>query len=185
MELTHLWSTPFYQGTFDPTELLTWALANQNISDPQEADNTYPYGNALFDLSDEAVQNFKQLALGHFSEFLQEGFNLSYDDFSDVHITAGGLFPARVNYEQPSHNHVNTHLSGVYYLMSNERQCILSDPRFSANRGYPAIFKDHFYHKKITPEAGTFILFPSYVWHSVQHSNLPRFRVITEIILTE
>jgi len=178
MEITHLWSTPIHRGTFDPTELLTWALTEGDI-----ANRDLETRHHIFEEDVPALQNFKELAVGHIGEYLKAAFNLSYDDFSDIHVSSwiGGT---REDYQQAPHNHPNTQVTAVYYLMAEDGDLILMDPRSGANRGYPEVFKNHFYHKKLTPVSGNFIIFPSYVWHAVQAAESTRLRMVVEMRLT-
>lgn len=70
------------------------------------------------------------------------------------------------------HNHSGSQLSAVFYLMVENSQKFggklrFHDPRFNANRGMEEPFK--FKHKdfEFLPKTGDFIIFPSYLYHSI------------------
>lgn len=88
-----------------------------------------------------------------------------------------------------AHNHPKSHLTSVLYLTNSpeEGQLVLDDPRGQASRLHPGdISTNHFGTFKITPEAGDFYIFPSYVRHSVTAGLMAlRVSMITDFILKD
>ena len=69
------------------------------------------------------------------------------------------------------HNHSGAHLSGVFYILSEEQgaggDLVLHDPRSNANRGYDEHFNPMFARNSVIPETGDFMIFPSFTYHHV------------------
>jgi hypothetical protein len=76
-----------------------------------------------------------------------------------------------VSYAMPKHNHSGSHLSAVFYLLSEDKHLggslVINDPRFNANRGYDSDFKNWFEKKIFIPKTGDILIFPSFTYHSV------------------
>lgn len=70
------------------------------------------------------------------------------------------------------HNHAGAQLSAIFYLLIDENDGVggklsLHDPRFNANRGLISPFKFKHADHVIAPKSGQFIIFPSYLYHSI------------------
>jgi hypothetical protein len=72
----------------------------------------------------------------------------------------------------PLHNHSGSYLSAVFYLLCEENdkggEIVLQDPRFNANRGYKEEYNNWFNNEIMTPKTGQFIIFPSFLYHTVK-----------------
>lgn len=89
------------------------------------------------------------------------------EDMYDVEINAKwipegeGLYP---------HVHASSAFSVIVYPQDSESALVFFDPRVNAGRGYPAAIRDKFFAKHvISPKAGDFYIFPSYLQHSVSY----------------
>jgi len=162
-----------------PTPILKGKMSNQKLIDNVINHILLKYGQAnkissnvldenLFD--DKYFNQFKnEIVLPSFYQFYNIEFNKKItSNFSlRAWITGYG-----VNYAMPKHNHSGSHLSGVFYLISEDKtsggKIVLSDPRFNANRGYKNDFSKWFNSEKYLPSSGDFIIFPSFLYHNVE-----------------
>jgi len=73
-------------------------------------------------------------------------------------------------YLMSPHNHSRSSLSGVFYLLCEDRNkggdLELLDPRPNVNRGYDTEFASLFPRETISPASGDMIIFPSFVFHN-------------------
>lgn len=70
------------------------------------------------------------------------------------------------------HNHSGAQLSAVFYLLVEDSHKYggrfkFHDPRFNANRGMTSPFINKHKDYEVYPETGGFMIFPSYLYHSV------------------
>lgn len=162
-----------------PTPVLKGKMSNQKLIDDVSNHILLKYGQAnkissnvinenLF--NDEYFDQFKnEIVLPAFNQFYNAEFNnkLTSNFFLRAWITGYG-----VSYAMPKHNHSGSHLSAVFYLISEDKnnggKIVLSDPRFNANRGYKGDFLRWFDSEKYLPESGDFIIFPSFLYHNVE-----------------
>ena len=167
--MNHMWPTPVLKGK----------MSNQKLIDDVINHILLKYGQAnkissnvldenLFD--DKYFDQFKnEIVLPSFCQFYNEEFNkkLTSNFCLRAWITGYG-----VNYAMPKHNHSGSHLSAVFYLISEDKnsggKIVLSDPRFNANRGYKNDFLRWFDSEKYLPSSGDFIIFPSFLYHNVE-----------------
>lgn len=100
-----------------------------------------------------------------------------YDYDAFIRMTTDGA-PAN------HHTHAISQISAVYYLEGEAGDIIFQDPRMNAERGHPAEIRQAAfasYHHR--PTQGSFIIFPSYVYHHVrQHT--PGLRIAIPVDLT-
>ena len=80
------------------------------------------------------------------------------------------------------HNHPNSILSGVYYVQAPEHLGVISfqDPRSAAQMLIPPVTEFSLWTlPKISyqPQAGTMLLFPSWLWHGVEMNRSDHLRV--------
>src|SRR5210317_780312 len=120
--------------------------------------------------NDSYFDQFKnEIVLPSFYEYYKTEFNkeLNSNFFLRAWVTGYGL-----SYAMPNHNHSGSHLSAVFYLISEDRdnggRIVLSDPRFNANRGYKNDFSKWFQSEKYLPSSGDFLIFPSFLYHNVE-----------------
>ena len=167
--INHLWPTPVFKGK----------MSNQKLIDDVSNHILVKYGQAnkvssnilsenLF--NDSYFDQFKnEIVLPSFYEYYKTEFNkeLNSNFFLRAWVTGYGL-----SYAMPNHNHSGSHLSAVFYLISEDRdnggRIVLSDPRFNANRGYKNDFSKWFQSEKYLPSSGDFLIFPSFLYHNVE-----------------
>jgi len=80
------------------------------------------------------------------------------------------------DYNLGFHNHSGAQLSAVFYFLvehSNRTggKIRFHDPRFNANRGMTEPFKFRHDDVEFLPRTGDFVIFPSYLYHSVSPFN--------------
>lgn len=100
--------------------------------------------------------------------WVKETFDYALDEgMYDVETNAKwipegeGLYP---------HVHASSAFSVIMYPQDSESALVFFDPRGNAGRGYPAAIRDKFFAKHvISPKAGDFYIFPSYLQHSVSY----------------
>jgi|TARA_R110002110_G_scaffold383548_1_gene595027 uncharacterized protein (TIGR02466 family) len=83
-----------------------------------------------------------------------------------------------------SHNHANALFSGVYFVKANENsgKLICSDPRPGAQQTSPVrkdveIPKELWNEWHLDPVPGRIIMFPSWLWHSVEINKSKELRI--------
>lgn len=113
---------------------------------------------------------FKEQGVTKFNEYTEKVFNYTLD-VNKCRFKAWSANGAG-KYELGFHNHSGAQLSGVFYLMVENSQKFggkirFHDPRFNANRGMVDPFKFKHNDFEFCPKTGDFIIFPSYLYHSV------------------
>jgi hypothetical protein len=126
-----------------------------------------------YDILDDGTEIFqqfkKEVVIPSFDKYLKEVLNLSVNDFKNSKFR-GWMVDPRIGYSIPVHNHSGASFSGVFYLMCNNSSdqggdLVLVDPRSNANRGYMTEFKSMFLNETFVPKSGTFVIFPSFLYH--------------------
>lgn len=80
-------------------------------------------------------------------------------------------------YMEVFHNHPESLLTAIFYLLVEDSdvhggKLLVHDPRFNANRGMtPNKFRAKHQDFVFSPESGSFIIVPSYMFHSVTRFN--------------
>jgi hypothetical protein len=164
------WPTHILTGQITETEianrLTEHLLENYNIA-----------GGSGFEanvniLNDPQLQDFKQyIVIPAFESYLQQVLNLKIDDFKTASFR-GWLTGGAAGYNMDVHNHSGSQLAGVFYLLNEEPDSgdiVLYDPRANANRSYErARWGKLFQSMKFKTPSLSFIIFPSFVYHSVE-----------------
>jgi len=122
----------------------------------------------LFD--DKFYDDFKQnIVLPSFEKYLQKNTDIILKN--KKYVLKSWLTNYGVSYSMPKHNHSGSHLSAVFYLLSEDNHLggslIINDSRFNANRGYDSDFKKWFEKEIFIPKTGDILIFPSFAYHSV------------------
>lgn len=163
-----LWPTNLYFGTIDDSSLLEGVcqdiLLNVDFYCP-------PQNFQSFDILKDGPPNLQifrdKIVIPAFKTYLKnEGIDL--DQFSNIRLRSW-LTGGKNNSMIPVHNHNGASLSAVFYLLAEDikegGELVLMDPRSNANRGYLDEFKPLFENKVFSPTSGTFVVFPSFVYH--------------------
>ena len=101
----------------------------------------------------------------------------------DKKITEMWSIINRRNSYNESHIHPNNFLSSVYYVEApkDSGSIIFNNPNQVSRNRYPLDIKKTEFSanlQKIEPKEGTLLLFPSYLWHSVEENKSDEDRVI-------
>ena len=168
--LNHYWSTDILKDTIKDINLLnkTTEYLIANCSDANKQSDQSIVLN-LFD--DKNLDDFKnKIVLPSFNNYLNSSLN--FDISSCKYKLKACITGWGTGYSMAKHNHSGSQISAVFYLMAEEKTSggalIMQDPRFNANRGYEKDrFKNWFSSLHFTPQTGDIIIFPSFVYHSV------------------
>lgn len=165
MEMTPRWPTMFGSGKFEINGLIEHILTNYDLSNlASEVDSN------IFDDNSEVMQKFKNEAYNCFDTYLLETTGKRISDYHS-HEIKGWITGHGKDYSMTIHNHSGAHLSGVFYVMAEDKSSggdiVFSDPRSNANRGYDEWFDPMFKHVRHTPETGDYMIFPSFTYHHV------------------
>lgn len=161
--LNNAWTTPIYKTSIDLDtckELSFDILTKENIGIPQPDWDT----NLI-----ECIPLLKKVATEKFSDFFTDVYDLDLSEFK-FKLNAW-LTGSRYGYNMSTHNHSGSHFVSIIYVMAEESnsggEIILQDPRANANRGYLNPFIKDFSPIEFVPKTGDMLIFPSYVYHSV------------------
>lgn len=165
----HLWTTIILKDVILDKKLLdditNYTLIKYGQDNKVSADIT---NLNLFD--DKYYDKFKNtVVLPSFQKYLTE--NVGTDLSNKKYKLRAWLTGYGVSYSMPKHNHSGSHLSAVFYLLSEDNHLggslVINDPRFNANRGYTPDFKKWFEKIIFQPKTGDILIFPSFTYHSV------------------
>jgi len=147
--------------------------------------------NNLFDLDSEIFKDFKNnVVIPSFKQYISKIFFADLDkDFSSYKLKSW-ISKFVEGHGVSLHNHSGSHLTGTFYLMSEEHdkggRIEFLDPRTNANRGYPRILGNQFLDIVHQPKTGDILIFPSFLYHHVHtyYSN-NRFCLAVDLTLYE
>ena len=126
-----------------------------------------------------------------FKPLVDELFKMQMEIYKEELLTREpiiGNMWANINppggYNRP-HIHPNSHFSGVYYIKApqNSGEIVFNDPRSAAHMVMPERVKDikppsHLWKEvHVDPLEGRIIIFPSWLWHSVQPNKSNDIRI--------
>ena len=154
-----------------------------NLDKPfSEVQNT-----CIFENGSEIFKQFRdEIVLPAFEEYL-DLIGIDKNKFPKRKVKAW-ITGAKRGYMIPPHNHSGASLSGIFYILNEEKdkggELVLQDPRNNANRGYKEEFKFLFEDKKYMPLSGEYIIFPSYIYHyTLPFSGALRLAVPVDLFL--
>jgi len=113
---------------------------------------------------------FKDYGFRKFNEYTEQVFNHTLDQ-KEYKFKAWANNGAG-RYSLGFHNHSGAQLSAVFYLLVEDSskhggKFLFHDPRFNANRGMTKAFAHKHQDFEMSPVSGGFVIFPSYLYHSV------------------
>lgn len=115
------------------------------------------------------INELKQVAYDNFKIYVNKNFGVDIDQYH-TQMKAWVIAPIAGNFQQ-IHNHAGAMFSSVYYVIADENnvggEIRFHDPRGNASRGYDKNFKHHFEDKIILPKTDDVLIFPSFLYHSV------------------
>ncbi len=165
--LNQLWATPVYKTKINNdlcNELLELLL--------QKDFNDYSNGSTnLFKIESPVVEKFKKEVFKIFDEYFKIALSKNLKDYNS---SFNGWITGRPGaYYMKNHNHASSPFVSVFYIFASETdqggEIILNDPRVNANRGYMIDFQDPFNPISFKPITGDVLVFPGYLYHSVNH----------------
>jgi hypothetical protein len=168
--INHYWPTPILKDTIADRKLLE-NITNYTLIKYGENNKILSSDTDKNLLDDPYYNEFKnKIVIPCFNKFLKQ--NLNIDLNTCVYKLKSWLTGYGINYAMSKHNHAGSQLSAVFYLLAEEKtsggSLIIQDPRFNANRGYESEkFGKWFECLKFTPKTGDVLIFPSFVYHSV------------------
>jgi hypothetical protein len=165
-EYKNLWPTVLAKGKFDTSGLVEHILSRYDMKNLKSELSDYN----LFSDDDAVIIKFQDMAYNAFDDYLKTTINKSISDWGKYKLKAWITGHGK-NYNMTIHNHSGAHLSGVFYILAEEKSSggdiVFTDPRANANRGYDDKFSPMFERHAITPESGDFMIFPSFTYHHV------------------
>lgn len=173
-----LWSTPIMIGEFNYEEYLTDLIVG--IRTPR----SYSEDNSVFEKSTDVIadkapsfldspglEDLKQIVIDNALDFMNRSLPLNNLSWKVRTMHSWSLNMTSESYLL-HHNHKNSHLTAVYYFLVDTPEHLgklrLTDPRTNANRAYSDLFNPWFDTLQFQPEAGKFLIFPSFVYHNVE-----------------
>jgi len=115
------------------------------------------------------INELKQIAYDNFKKYVNKCFGVDIDKYH-TQMKAWVISPTG-SYTHQIHNHMGAMFSSIYYVLADEQniggEIKFHDPRGNANRGYDENFKHHFEDKIILPKTDDVLIFPSFLYHSV------------------
>lgn len=171
-----------------PTEVMFGSLPDEVVAPVAVellSNLNFSYGGDISDfslLSDNydlpVLKNFfKQYGVEKFKEYIKKVFDQDLDT-NECTFKAWSSSGAS-KYSLGFHNHSGAQFSAVFYLMVEDAEkyggkFYFHDPRFNANRGMVDDYKFKHNDIAVLPKTGDFIIFPSYLYHSITtfHGNI-------------
>lgn len=162
--LNNLWATPIYKSHIEYSdEIISYILSTH--TNPSFSKSLNIIGKNIFD--DVNLKSFKEThIIPKFHEYCKPYFDL-YDKDFDIKGWLGGY---SAGYSMPKHNHSGSQISGIFYLLVDDKggDLILHDPRTNANRGYKDELLSMFKSITFKPKTNDVIIFPSFLYHNVE-----------------
>ena len=154
-----------------------WSTPIEHIQSPVEGllDHLFTFTDTsqinynILESDSKPIKLLKETAYNNFKNYINRCFGVDIDTY---HTEMNGwlLKSSSTGYNHPYHNHMGAMFSSVYYPLCEEDmggEIRFHDPRHNANRGYDENFKKHFASKTIAPKTNDAVIFPSFLYHSV------------------
>ena len=169
----YCWPTPILKKKIQDNTLLE-KVTNHILLNYTDKKRSFNLNINLFE--DEFFEEFKQKeVIPVFEEYLKNNLDINLKE--ENYVLKAWLTGSAISYEDgiamPKHNHSDSHISAIFYLLSEEKDLggslVICDPRFNANRGYHVNlkFKKMFDSQRLLPNTGDILVFPSFTYHSV------------------
>ena len=156
-------------------------LLNKQDPDGLTKSNLLGWHSQYFDLENEKPRYFVNsisASLNHV--FSDMGWNIKDQE---VKITSMWAIINKKHASNTSHIHSNNYISAVYYVKApkNCGNIIFQDPRSVTSFRYPKISKPNKLNSNVfidQPKEGFLVLFPSYLYHSVELNKSNQERIV-------
>ena len=185
--LTLSFPTPIWTSSIFDSKKLN-ALMLEYILDLEKQDpkgikksNTSGWHSKSFKLENKEPKNFTKNISPYINNALNDmGWNIHEQE---IKITNMWSIINRAGGSNDRHIHSNNYLSAAYYVKAKKNcgNIIFYDPRSVATFRYPKISKPNKLNSNIisiTPQEGLLVLFPSYLYHSVDINNSKQDRIV-------
>lgn len=187
--LNYCWPTPILIGNINNKLILekTTSYILSNFGGKISATGNLEDDNVL---NDENISEFtKKIIYPAFNDYYEKEFKINLK--SKKYHFNGWVTGYGTNFTRISmlpHNHSGAQLTSVFYLMSEENnkggRLFLNDPRTNANRGYKDEYNDWFKNNSFSPKTGQYIIFPGFLYHTVENfSGKVRLALVVDFIL--
>lgn len=155
-----LWPTTLYQNEFEVDDDIIHCAMQKKVS-----------------------PRIHELAKTHFELYLNEVLDISFADYKDYKFLS--WVNRYENSEMEYHTHNGSQLSAVYYPVVEGAggEITFYDPRFFAARGYDMKFRKLYEPVEIKPYSGLFVIFPSFLYHSVKLSTGFKLSIPVDLFL--
>lgn len=168
-EIKSLWPTEMMFGTI-PDEIrmpVVNELLINEISTTSDVTESYLTNNPNMIEVQKFIDSF---VLDAFKKYSTDIFNFEIQEGTYKMNAWSNNGSGR--YSLGFHNHAGAQLSSVFYLLVDDNDGVggkisFHDPRFNANRGLASPFRFKHNDYVVTPKTGDFIVFPSYLYHSI------------------
>ena len=179
--INNLWPTPLYKTSISEdlcAELLNLLLENADLHKfTNGSDN-------LFNSNNLVIKEFKQEVKKISSQYFDQALGKDLNDYTP---TYKGWINGNPNQGLTTHNHSGSPFVSVFYIFARDEdqggELVLNDPRVNANRGYMADFQEPFKPLHYKPKTGDVVVFPGYLYHSVNPFLTSRLRVAIPVDL--
>jgi len=143
--------------------------------------NLFGWHSNDFDLENEQPKYF----INSISKNLNQAFNdMGWDiKNQEVKVTSMWSVVNKTNASNARHIHSNNYISAAYYVKTSENSgdIVFHDPRSVTTFRYPKISKHNALNSNIftiQPKEGLLVLFPSYLYHSVDLNRSEEERIV-------
>ena len=175
-ELNLVFSTPIWTGLIlnyqELNNKMFKYIKDLQIQNPKgiTKSNVFGWHSEDFDLENEQPKYFINSISTNLNEaFIDMGWDIKNQE---VKITSMWSVINKKNASNARHIHSNNYISAAYYVKSpeNSGDTVFHDPRSVTTFRYPKIAENNTLNSNIftiQPKEGLLVLFPSYLYHSV------------------
>lgn len=165
--INNLWPTPVYKTTI--SQELCDKILNLLMTEVS-MDDYLLGGKNLFQINSPVIKEFRKEVHDIFSYYFKNVLGKNLETYNASYKAWVTGRPGK--YSMQTHNHSGSPFISVFYIFAQDEQdvggeIILNDPRTNANRGYSQDFQKIFESLKHKPLTGDVLVFPGYVYHSV------------------
>ena len=186
-ELNLVFSTPIWSGLIlnyqELNNKMFKYIKDFQIQNPKgiTKSNVFGWHSEDFDLENEQPKYFINSISTNLNEaFIDMGWDLKNQE---VKVTSMWSVINKKNASNARHIHSNNYISAAYYVKTSENSgdIVFHDPRSVTTFRYPKIAENNTLNSNIftiQPKEGLLVLFPSYLYHSVDLNRSEEERIV-------
>ena len=186
-ELNLVFSTPIWTGLIlnyqELNNKMFKYIKDLHIQNPKgiTKSNVFGWHSEDFDLENEQPKYFINSISTNLNEaFIDMGWDLKNQE---VKVTSMWSVINKKNSSNARHIHSNNYISAAYYVKTPENggDIVFHDPRSVTTFRYPKIAENNTLNSNIftiQPKEGLLVLFPSYLYHSVDFNRTEEERIV-------